>query len=179
MTEPISMKLGMYIMPTEPISMAYYINPSHQSVCLYVYPSYRCKTTARLSVYLFLLLGNGLVNTFPCQRIQATIEELLDVSFCMRSVSYQRRVCGSVYPLTIARQQFGKDLPEATNNCWRRRFLCGQCIFKGPIISPQSSFFDIRLAQTCEGCLYATRTCCSAEEFTRLFRKEYYFIVLR
>jgi hypothetical protein len=38
MPEPIFMKLGMYIMTPEPISMAYFINPSHQSVCLYVYP---------------------------------------------------------------------------------------------------------------------------------------------
>jgi hypothetical protein len=32
------MKLGTYTMAPEPISMAYFINPSHQSVCLYVYP---------------------------------------------------------------------------------------------------------------------------------------------
>jgi hypothetical protein len=35
-------KLRTYIMAPEPISTAYFINPSHQSVCLYVYPSYRC-----------------------------------------------------------------------------------------------------------------------------------------
>jgi hypothetical protein len=38
MPEPIFMKPGMYIMAPEPISMAYFINPSHQSLCLYVYP---------------------------------------------------------------------------------------------------------------------------------------------
>jgi hypothetical protein len=38
MPEPIFMQLYMYIMPPEPISTAYSINPSHQSVCLYVYP---------------------------------------------------------------------------------------------------------------------------------------------
>jgi hypothetical protein len=38
MAEPIFMKLGMYIMAPEPILKAYFINPSHQSVCLYVYP---------------------------------------------------------------------------------------------------------------------------------------------
>jgi hypothetical protein len=37
MAEPIFMKLGMYIMANESISTAYFINPSHQSVCLYVY----------------------------------------------------------------------------------------------------------------------------------------------
>jgi hypothetical protein len=38
----------------------------------------------------------GSVDTFPRQRIHTTIEELLDASFSMRSVSYQRRVCMSV-----------------------------------------------------------------------------------
>jgi hypothetical protein len=42
MRDPIFMKLGMYIMGTEPILAAYFINPSHQSVCLYVYPSFKC-----------------------------------------------------------------------------------------------------------------------------------------
>jgi hypothetical protein len=36
--EPIFMKLRLYIMAPEPISKAYFINPSHQSVCLYAYP---------------------------------------------------------------------------------------------------------------------------------------------
>jgi hypothetical protein len=54
MPEPVFMKLGMYIMPPEPISTAYFINPTHQPVYLYVYP--------RVS-----LLGNGSVNTFPRQ----------------------------------------------------------------------------------------------------------------
>jgi hypothetical protein len=33
------MKRDMYIMPPVVILAAYLINPSHQSVCLYVYPS--------------------------------------------------------------------------------------------------------------------------------------------
>jgi hypothetical protein len=32
------MKLGMYILAFKPISMAYFINPSHKPVCLYMYP---------------------------------------------------------------------------------------------------------------------------------------------
>jgi hypothetical protein len=39
MREPMFMILGMYIMEPEPISTAYFINTSHQSVCLYVYRS--------------------------------------------------------------------------------------------------------------------------------------------
>jgi hypothetical protein len=38
MPEPVLMKLGMYFMAPEPIWTAYFINPSHHSVCLYVYP---------------------------------------------------------------------------------------------------------------------------------------------
>jgi hypothetical protein len=36
MPEPIFMKLSNYIMAPEPISVAYYLNPSHQSVYLCV-----------------------------------------------------------------------------------------------------------------------------------------------
>jgi hypothetical protein len=46
----------------EPISTTYYMTPYHQSVCLYVYP--------------------------PVVSIQAVKEELFDVSFSMRYVSY-------------------------------------------------------------------------------------------
>jgi hypothetical protein len=38
MAEPIFMKFGMYIMAPEPILTAYFINLSHQSACLYMYP---------------------------------------------------------------------------------------------------------------------------------------------
>jgi hypothetical protein len=95
MPEPVFMKLGTYITETEPISAPYFINPSHQSVSLYVYPSYRCKTTAPLSVFFHSVIANGSANTFPRQRIHATVEELLDASFSMRFMPYQRRVYGS------------------------------------------------------------------------------------
>jgi hypothetical protein len=45
------MKLGMYVMTPEPISTAYLRNPSHQSVCRYVYPSIVAKATARYKFY--------------------------------------------------------------------------------------------------------------------------------
>jgi hypothetical protein len=39
MPEPIFMKLiSIYVMSPEPVLAAYFINPFHQSVCLYVYP---------------------------------------------------------------------------------------------------------------------------------------------
>jgi hypothetical protein len=56
------------------------------------------------------------------------MKELLVVLFSIRFVSYKRRVCGSVciFP-AVARQEFGKHVPAATKNCWRRRFLCDLC----------------------------------------------------
>jgi hypothetical protein len=131
MPEPIFTKLGMHVMATESVSTAFFINPSHQTVCLYVYPSYRCKTTVRLSGFLHSLLGNGPINTFLQKRIQATVKELLDPSFSIRSVSYRRRVVGFVHPPVVARYQLGKDVSGATKNCWRRRFICVPCRMKG------------------------------------------------
>jgi hypothetical protein len=66
-------------MAPESISSAYFINPSHQSVCLYVYPP----SIARQRI------GK---NVTVATNTHATIEELLDASFSMRSVSYQRKV---------------------------------------------------------------------------------------
>jgi hypothetical protein len=83
--EPIFMKLVMYIMTSEPILTAYLINPSRQSVCLYVYLSYRCYAKARYSAALISLLGNGLVNTFPWRRIHALLDTCVCGSICAPS----------------------------------------------------------------------------------------------
>jgi hypothetical protein len=32
----------MYLIAPEPILKVYFVNPSYESVCLYVYPPYRC-----------------------------------------------------------------------------------------------------------------------------------------
>jgi hypothetical protein len=79
MPELIFMKLGMYIMAPEPVSNAYSINPSHQSVRLYVYPP--IVSMQRLGEYV-----NAVTNT------HATVEKLLAASFSLRSVSYQKNV---------------------------------------------------------------------------------------
>jgi hypothetical protein len=65
MPEPIFMKLGMYIMAPESISTAYFINPSHQSVCLYVY----------LLIVARQRLGK---HATMATNTHTTIEELLD-----------------------------------------------------------------------------------------------------
>jgi hypothetical protein len=79
MPPPIFMKLGTYIIAPEPIWTAYFINPSHQSVCLYGNPSIVARQR---------LCKNNTAAT----KTHATIEELLDTSFSMRSMSYHRTV---------------------------------------------------------------------------------------
>jgi hypothetical protein len=51
MPEPIFMKFGMYITAPQPVSMVYFTNPSHQSVCLYVYAPIVARQTALLKRY--------------------------------------------------------------------------------------------------------------------------------
>jgi hypothetical protein len=73
MPEPNFMKLGMYITAPEPILTTYFINPSHQSVCLYVHPS----------IVVRQRLGK---NVTAATNTHTTIEELLDAPFSMRFV---------------------------------------------------------------------------------------------
>jgi hypothetical protein len=66
------MELGTYIMASEPISTAYFINPSHQCLCLYVYSPIVARQR----------LGK---NVTAATNTKETIEELLDPLFSMRS----------------------------------------------------------------------------------------------
>jgi hypothetical protein len=75
MAEPVFMKLGMYIMTPEPISASYFISPFHQSVCLCV-----CR-----------FLRNGSVKYYRGNKYTCNKEELLEASFPIRSMSYQRK----------------------------------------------------------------------------------------
>jgi hypothetical protein len=79
MPEQIYMKLSMYIMEPELILIAFFVNPSQNSACLYVYPP----TVDRQR------LGK---NVTASTNTHETIEELLD-TFSMRSVSHKRKVC--------------------------------------------------------------------------------------
>jgi hypothetical protein len=75
MAEPIFMKIGVYVTAPEPNSSAYFISLSHQPVYLYVY----------LPVVARQRLGK---NVTAITNTYATTEELLDISFYLRSVSY-------------------------------------------------------------------------------------------
>jgi hypothetical protein len=153
MREQILMKLGMHIMASEPIWTAYFINPFHQSVCLYVYPSHCCKATAWLSVSLHSVLGNGSLKTFSRQRIHAAIEELLD-AFSMLSVSYEKGLWACVSPnRRCSTLQLGKDFTTATKNCWKRPFLCGPCRIEGKwaISSSQNFLFQVQIPSITRG----------------------------
>jgi hypothetical protein len=84
------MKLSTFIIAPEPISTAYFVNPSHQSVCIYVPP-----IVAKQRLGKKRYCGNK----YTCK-----IEELLDMSFSMRSVSYQIKVGDQFFPEIIIRK---------------------------------------------------------------------------
>jgi hypothetical protein len=76
MPEPIFMKLDMYNMAPEPTSTAYFINPSHLLVCLYVSPPIVARQR----------FGKNII---AAANTHSTIEEMLDASFFFQFVSRQ------------------------------------------------------------------------------------------
>lgn len=74
----IIMKFGMYNMAPDPISPAYFINPFHQCACLYACASF--VASQRLGT-----------NISDATNTHATIEELLNTSLFMWSMSYSGR----------------------------------------------------------------------------------------
>jgi hypothetical protein len=83
----IYVKLCMYIMAPESISMAYSINPSRQLVCPHFYPLIVDRQQ----------LGKDVT---AATSTRATIE-LLDASFSMRFLSYQRKVGDYFFPALL------------------------------------------------------------------------------
>jgi hypothetical protein len=149
-TWTIFMKLGMCIMTTEPISTTYLINPSHQSVCLSMYPSYGCKATARLdtSTSLLSVVGNSSVNMFPRKRIQ-TIEELLDASFSMRSVISKESLWVHVSSYPLLGTNSVKVFPR------KRRISGGVVFYAFRVVSKEST----RLFRPRTSCLTTISVC--------------------
>jgi hypothetical protein len=58
-------------------------------------------------VYLLIVPNQRLGKHVPAATNAAKIEELLDASFSMQPVSYQRRICGSVcvFPIVARKRQ--------------------------------------------------------------------------
>jgi hypothetical protein len=75
-------------MASKPISTSYFINPSHQPVCLHACPSLVARE--QLSKNRPIVARQRLSKSITAAtNTHATIEELLDASFSMRSVSCQ------------------------------------------------------------------------------------------
>jgi hypothetical protein len=118
--------------------------------------AYRCWATARQSLSLLSLLGNGSINTFHrneytqqqknycmCICVGLSIPLLFLGNNSVRKFSRQQRilggvvfygvrvvskaVCVSVYPIIVAKQRIGKHVPVTRRNRWRRCFLWGSC----------------------------------------------------
>jgi hypothetical protein len=80
----------MYIIEPEPVSTAYFINPSHRSVCLYVYPL--IIATQRLGKKETTIVAKQrLTEVIAATNTHVKIEDLLNVLFSIRSVSYQEK----------------------------------------------------------------------------------------
>jgi hypothetical protein len=82
------MNLGTYMTALESISKAYLKNPSHHFVCLYVYPFIvaRQRLGKNPPIVARQRLGRKVTTV---TNTHVTIEEFLDTSFSMRSLSNQ------------------------------------------------------------------------------------------
>jgi hypothetical protein len=88
------MKLGTYIMASKPISTAYFINPSHQSVCLCVsFLSFLGKGYENCTPVL--IAKQRLRKRIPAAIIHATVEELLDAWVCGRCLCIRLSLLGN------------------------------------------------------------------------------------
>jgi hypothetical protein len=87
-SKPIFLKFGMYIMEPKPNRTAYFINPSHQFVCLYVSPFIVAGQRLGKNLLIFARQRHS-KNFIAVTNTHATVEKLLEASFSMRSVSYQ------------------------------------------------------------------------------------------
>jgi hypothetical protein len=121
----------MYIMETEPISTAYFINPSHQSVCLCVYPSIAARqqlvkcippsgAKQRLGKHVPTVTNTrnnrGAVGGVTFYAVRVLSKESLWVCLCIS--------------LPLLGNNSVKTFPRERKNCWRS-FLCGPCRIKG------------------------------------------------
>jgi hypothetical protein len=88
MPEPIFINLVTVSRHLSPSQRPILKNPSHQSVCLYVYPPIASGRRLRENSPIVAKQRLGR-NVAPVMNTHAAIEELLDASFSMWPVSYQ------------------------------------------------------------------------------------------
>jgi hypothetical protein len=90
------------------------LHKSQPSVCVFV------------CVSLLIVARQRFGDTFLWQRIHATIEELLEASFSIQFVSYEKKSVGlSVNPPIVARHLLVNTIPR------QRRFLSVPCPIRG------------------------------------------------
>jgi hypothetical protein len=133
MAEPIFMKHGMHITVSEPISMVYFINNSHQSVSVCVSP-YSRQATARYKHYCSHkhTRNKRRINSHGGKHITVIARQRLlyycvrvGKSKCFKPTFHIKKIkiglcdhlapCLCVYSPTVARQRFGKNVLAATN----------------------------------------------------------------
>jgi hypothetical protein len=120
MPEPNFIKLGMYIMVRERISVAY-LKKILELVCvsLCVSPPHRCEVTAQKP------RSRGKEYTQQQKKYYTS-------RFLCRPCRIRRESVGmSMYLHITATQRLGKNVPAAMMNYWRLRFLYGPCHIKG------------------------------------------------
>jgi hypothetical protein len=131
MPEPIFMEFGMYIMAPEPISTAYFVNPSRQFICMFIPPFFArqrlgkhvpaAKSTRnnRSDVWCVILCAVRILSKeslWVCLCIPLPLlgnssvnsfsgnGKLLEVSFSMRSMSYKWKVGNYFFPEVLVNQ---------------------------------------------------------------------------
>jgi hypothetical protein len=116
--EPVFMKLGKYITTPEPISTAYFINPSHQSVCMYISP-----TVARQR------LGKHVPSAMNTRKNRKIVGHV--IFYAVHTVSKESLwVCVSV--LIVARQRLDKHVPR------QQRIVRGVVFYAVRVVSKES-----------------------------------------
>jgi hypothetical protein len=111
-------------MAPEPISTAYFINPSHQSVCMCILP-----TVARQRLGRHVPMAT---NTRNSRRIVGGFV------FCTVLVVSKESLRVCLYLPTVARQRLGRHVPMATNTRNGRRIVGGFVFCTVLVVSKES-----------------------------------------
>jgi hypothetical protein len=100
----------------EPISTAYFINPSRHCMCFICMPPFRVR---------YRLAKHVLVEMNACNR-----RIVGPVVFYAVLVITKPCMWGFLCSQIIARYQLSEEISAATKNCWRHHFLCGPFLSK-------------------------------------------------